>query len=99
MGATCPIPDCGYAGVPASVEAHISGSTTGGHAGVLGREMRGEFGAGVPWGRLAVLGVVLVALYLAERGGSDDGDDDQEEYRETVLVDPSEPSLAQEARR
>ena len=45
MSATCPIGDCGYAGKPASVEAHVSASTTGGHLGTLGREVREQIEA------------------------------------------------------
>ena len=95
----CPIEGCGYTDNLASVEAHVSGSTTGGHSGVLGREVKGEIGAGVPWRAIAVLGVVLVALYLANRGGSDPVDEDGGEDRAVALVDPTEPSLAQEARK
>lgn len=99
MSATCPIPECGYAGAPGSVEAHISGSTTGGHSGVLGREMREQIAGGFPWAKLAAVVVVLVVLYLAEQGGNDDQEGGGADDRATVLVDPTEPALAQEVRR
>lgn len=38
--AQCPIGDCDYAGPVKSVEAHISGSPAGEHAGRIGREFR-----------------------------------------------------------
>lgn len=96
MGATCPVPDCGYGGAPASVEAHISGSTTGGHSGVLGEQMRDQLSSGVPWAKLAVVGGVLLALYLAQDGGSAEQGEEGEEEAETFLVDPAEPALVQE---
>lgn len=36
----CPIGDCGFTGPVKSVEAHISGSMAGEHAGRVGREFR-----------------------------------------------------------
>lgn len=91
MSATCPIGDCGYAGKPASVEAHVSASTTGGHLGTLGREVREQIGGEAPWARLALIGGFLLALYLAQRGGSDPSEadtDDRAEEGGTMLVAP-----------
>lgn len=99
MGATCPVGDCGYSGAPASVEAHISGSTTGEHVGRLGREMRGEIERGLPWAKLALFGGFLLALYLAQRGDSDPPEEDSDDYQETAIVDPTEPALVEEATR
>lgn len=38
--ATCPVGDCDYTAPVKSVEAHISGSGSGEHAGRVGREFR-----------------------------------------------------------
>jgi hypothetical protein len=42
METECPIADCDYSGNPASVEAHISGSKSGGHAGEVGQNYHDE---------------------------------------------------------
>jgi hypothetical protein len=46
----CPVGECDYSGAPESVEAHISGSTGGGHSGALGSEYREELRSGSPVG-------------------------------------------------
>lgn len=97
MSATCPISECGFSGAVESVEAHISGSTTGAHQGVLGREYRGELEEAVPpWVVVGAIATVLLALHLAQRGGSGKGGEVEEDDQETVLVDPA--SLAHEGR-
>ena len=99
MAATCPV--CGeFEGAPQSVEAHISGSTTGAHQGALGEEYRGALsGAGSRlWKLLAIAGVIAV-LTIAENV-SDGGSSEPEEQGEeggTMLVDPA--SLAHEGAR
>jgi len=42
METECPIADCTYSGNPASVEAHISGSKSGGHVGEVGQNYHDE---------------------------------------------------------
>lgn len=38
--AECPVGECGYTGPVKSVEAHLTGSASGDHAGKLGRNFR-----------------------------------------------------------
>jgi hypothetical protein len=42
METECPIADCDYSGNAASVEAHISGSKSGGHVGEVGQNYHDE---------------------------------------------------------
>lgn len=91
MSASCPV--CGdFAGSQSSVEAHISGSTTGGHQGAVGEDYRGSIDGGQSrlWGYAAIV-VVVVVLTIAENR-SDGGETEPEapdEEGDTVLVDPA----------
>lgn len=104
MSASCPIGDCSYSGAPASVEAHLSGSTIGEHAGKLGQDfreaIRGEGSSsrsegGLPIGlsakQLALLaGLVLVLLlaWRATRGNDPPESQDVDDDEEPTEGDP-----------
>jgi len=89
MTAECPV--ChDFAGAVESVEAHISGSTSGAHQGALGEDYRGAMGTNTSWKAIAAVAGVFLGLYLiAQGGGSEPRPETEGEDQATVRVDPA----------